>query len=141
MFPFPFLHRNETGMGPEGHVSNHNLSTIMLRLLFQCCVAILRKDNLTWCVRGALLLTRRLFPRVHLDLFAQELQKFVRRCAQRFAIHPSLDLALCIAVPEGHGLGGMRQFLGSHEGGPREGKEERNAHEAGRREMLVRAPA
>ena len=58
-----------------------------------------------------------------------------------FAVHPSLDLALCIAVPEGHGLGGMRQFLGSHEGGSREGREERNAREADRKEMLARAPA
>ena len=55
-------------MAPEGCVSNHNLLSIMLQLLFQCCVAILRKDNLAWCVQGALLLTRRLFPRVRPDL-------------------------------------------------------------------------
>ena len=55
-------------MGPEGHVSNHKLLFIMLRLLFLCCAAILRKDNLVWCIRGALLLTRRLLPCVHLDL-------------------------------------------------------------------------
>ena len=54
-------------MGQEGRVSNHNLLIIMLRLLFQCCVAILRKDNLAWCTQGALLLMRRLFPCVHLD--------------------------------------------------------------------------
>ena len=94
-----------------------------------------------WCVRGALLLERRLFPRVHLDLFAQELRKFIRRCAKRFAVHPRLDLALCITVPKGHRLGGMHQFLGSHEGGSREGREERNAREAGGREMLARAPS
>ena len=46
-----------------------------------------------------------------------------------FAVHPSLDLALCIAVPEGHGLGEVRQFLGSNEGGSREGREEKNARE------------
>ena len=62
-------------------------------------------------------------------MFAQELQKIVRRCARRFAVHPSLDLALCIAVPEGHGLEEMRQLSGLNEGGSREGKEKKNARE------------
>ena len=60
---------------------------------------------------------------------AQELQKLVRKCVKRFAIHPGPDLALCIAVPEGHGLGKMRQLSGSNEGGSREGREEKNARE------------
>ena len=46
-----------------------------------------------------------------------------------FAVRPSLDLALCIAVPEGHELGEVRQLLGSKEGGSREGREEKNARE------------
>ena len=62
-------------------------------------------------------------------MFAQELQNFVRRCARRFAVHSSLDLALCIAVPVGHRLGEVRQFLGSNEGGSREGRKEKNARE------------
>ena len=61
--------------------------------------------------------------------FAQELQKLVRKCVKRFAVHPGPDLALCIAVPEGHGLGEVRQLLGSNEGGSREGREEKNARE------------
>ena len=56
-------------------------------------------------------------------------KKFVREFARRFVVHPSLDLALCIAVPEGHGLGEMRQLSGSNEGGSREGREEKNARE------------
>ena len=31
-------------------------------------------------------------------------KKFVRGCTKGFAVHPSLDLAPCIAVPEGHGF-------------------------------------
>ena len=61
--------------------------------------------------------------------FAQELQKLVRKCVKRFAVHPGPDLALCIAVPEGHGLGEVSQLLGSNEGGSREGREEKNARE------------
>ena len=56
-------------------------------------------------------------------------KKFVREFARRFVVHTSLDLALCIAVPEGHGLGEVRQILGSNEGGSREGREEKNARE------------
>ena len=56
-------------------------------------------------------------------------KKFVRGRTKRFAVHPSLDLALCITVPEGHGLGEMRQFLGLNEGASREGKEEKNVRE------------
>ena len=56
-------------------------------------------------------------------------KKFVRELARRFVVHPSLDPALHIPVPEGHGLGEMRQLAGSNEGGSREGKEKRNARE------------
>ena len=56
-------------------------------------------------------------------------KKFVRGCARGFAVHPSLDLALCIAVPEGHGLEEMCQLSGSNEGGSREGREKKNARE------------
>ena len=56
-------------------------------------------------------------------------KKFVRECARRFVVHPSLDLALCVAVPVGHGLGEMRQLSGSNEGGSREGREKKNARE------------
>ena len=56
-------------------------------------------------------------------------KKIIRGCTKGFAVHPSLDLALCIAVPEGHGLGEMRQLAGSNEGGSREGREKKNAHE------------
>ena len=55
--------------------------------------------------------------------FARELQKLIRKCAKRFVDHPGPDLALCVAVPEGHGLGEARQLLGSNEGGSREGRE------------------
>ena len=60
---------------------------------------------------------------------ARKLQKFVRGCARGFAVHPSLDLAPCITVSEGHGLGEMRQLSGSNEGGSREGREKKNARE------------
>ena len=56
-------------------------------------------------------------------------KNFVREFARRFVIHPSLDPALCIAVPVGHGLGEMRQLSGSNEGGSREGREKKNARE------------
>ena len=62
-------------------------------------------------------------------VLAWKLQKFVRGCARGFAVHPSLDLALCIAVPEGHGLEEMRQLSSLNEGGSREGRENKNARE------------
>ena len=60
-------------------------------------------------------------------------EKLVRKCVKKIAVHPGPDLALCIAVPEGHGLGEVRQLLGSKEGGSREGRKEKK--------MLLRAPA
>ena len=56
-------------------------------------------------------------------------KKIVREFARRFVVHPSLDPALCIAVPVGHGLGEMRQLSGSNEGGSREVREKKNARE------------
>ena len=44
------------------------------------------------------------------------------KLARRLIIHPSLDPALHIAVPEGHGLGEMRQLVGSNEGASRESR-------------------
>ena len=65
-----------------------------------------------------------------MSAFAQKLQKkFVRGLARGFSVHPSLDLALCIAVPEGHGLEEMRQLSSSNEGGSREGRGKKNARE------------
>ena len=52
-------------------------------------------------------------------------EKLVRKCAKRFAVHPGPDLALCVMVPEGHGLGEVRQLLGSNKGGSREGRKEK----------------
>ena len=42
-------------------------------------------------------------------------KKIVRKLARRLIAHPSLDLALHITVPEGHGLGEVRQLVGSNE--------------------------
>ena len=56
-------------------------------------------------------------------------KKFVRKLARRLIVHPSLDPALHIAVPEGHGLGEMCQLSGSNEGDSREGREKKNARE------------
>ena len=47
----------------------------------------------------------------------------MRKLARRLVVHPSLDPALHIAVPEGHRLGEMCQLAGSNEGGSREGRE------------------
>ena len=91
-------------------------------MLFPCRVVILRKDNLTWRVWGALSFTRCL-------RLLRNCQKFVRGCARGFAVHSNLDLALCIMVPEGHGLGEMCQLSGSNEGDSREGREKKNARE------------
>ena len=128
-FSFFPASENETSMGPEGRVSNCGSLVNALCVLFPCRVVILRKDNLTWCVQDALFLTRRLFPRVHLHLVVCLLQKIVRGCTRGFDVHPSLNWALCIAVPEGHGLGEMRQLSGSNEGGSRDGREKKNACE------------
>ena len=69
-------------------------------------------------------------PFLHqISAFAQELQEFVRGAPEDFAVHPNLDLALCIAVPEGHRLGEMRQLPGSNEGDSLEGREKKNARE------------
>ena len=46
---------------------------------------------------------------------AKELQKLIRSVARRLIIHPSLDPALCIAIPKGLGLGEARQLVGSNE--------------------------
>ena len=76
LFLFSFLHQNETSMGLEGRVSNHDFLTIMLCLLFSRCVVILCRDNLAWRVWGSLLFMRHLLPRSRLDSeVAQELQK------------------------------------------------------------------
>ena len=56
-------------------------------------------------------------------------EKLVRRCVERFAVHPGPDSTLRVVVPEGHGLGEVRQLLGSNEGGSREGRKEKNARE------------
>ena len=109
-------------MGPEGRVSNCGSLVNALCVLFPCRVVILRKDNLTWRVWDALSFTRCL-------RLLRNCEKFVRGCARGFAVHPSLDLALCIAVPDGHGLGEMCQLSGSNEGGSREGREKKNARE------------
>ena len=107
-------------MGPEGCVSDCGSLVNALCVLFPCRVVILRKDNLTWRVWDALSFTRCL-------RLLRNYEKFVRGCARGFAVHPSLDLVLCIAVPEGHGLGEMCQLSGSNEGGSREGREKKNA--------------
>ena len=112
-------------MGPEGRVSNCGSLVNALCVLFPCRVVILRKDNLTWCVQDALFLTRRLFPRVHLNLVVcllRNCKKFVRGCARGFAVLQSLDLALCIAVPEGHGLGEVCQLVGPNEDASRKNR-------------------
>ena len=107
-------------MGPGGRVPNYGSSVIALRVLFPCRVIILRKDNLTWYIQDALSSRGVCFLVSILPwrpAFAQGLRKFVRKCVKRFAVHPGPDLALCIVVPEGHGLGEVRQLLGSNEGG------------------------
>ena len=121
-FSFFPASENETSMGPEGRVSNCGSLVNALCVLFPCRVVILRKDNLTWRVWDALSLTRCL-------RCSETAKKIVRGCTKGPAVHPSLDLALCIAVPEGHGLGEMRQLSGSNEGGSREGREKKNARE------------
>ena len=50
-------------------------------------------------------------------------KKFVRKLARRLVILPSPDPALHIAVPEGHGLGEMRQLVVSNEGASRESRQ------------------
>ena len=89
-------------------------------MLFPCRVVILRKDNLTWHVWDALPFTRRV-------CLLRNCKKFVRGCVRGFAVH--LELALCIAVCEGHRLGEMRQLPGSNEGDSREGREKKKARE------------
>ena len=125
MFPFPFLHRNETGMGPEGHVSNHNLSTIMLRLLFQCCVAILCKDNLTWCVWGALSLMWCL-------RCSKTAKNSLGGALKDLPSTQALTWRLVSRYPRGTDLGEMCQLPGSNECDSQEGRE---------KEKLARAPA
>ena len=49
-------------------------------------------------------------------------KKFIRKLARRLIIHPSLDPALHIVVPEGHGSGEMRQLVGSNEGASRKNR-------------------
>ena len=49
-------------------------------------------------------------------------KKFVRKLARRLIVHPSLDPALHITVPEGHGSGEMRQLMGSNEGASRKNR-------------------
>ena len=56
-------------------------------------------------------------------------RKFVSKCARGFDVNPNLDLALCIAVPEGHGLGEMCQLSGLNEGDSQKGREKKNARE------------
>ena len=95
---------------------------LLLRVLFPCRVVILREDNLTWRIWDALSFTRCL-------RLLRNCKKFVRGHVRGFAVHPNLDLALCIAVLEGHGLGEMQQLPGSDEGGLREGREKKNARD------------
>ena len=78
-------------------------------VLFPCRVVVLCKDNLTWHVWDALSFMRCL-------RLLRNCKKFVSRYARGFAVHPNLDLALCIVVPEGHRLGEMCQVSGSNEG-------------------------
>ena len=42
-------------------------------------------------------------------------KKLVRSVARKLIVHPSLDPALRIVIPEGHGSGEVRQLVGSNE--------------------------
>ena len=64
-------------------------------------------------------------------------KKFVRKLARRLIVHPGLDPALHIAVPEGHGLGEVRQLVSSNKGASRKRKTEGREKE----KTLARAPA